>query len=174
MKKTQALHFTSTLERSDNKLWGAHFQVPKHVAKKLIDGESRRVVCRLNDSVEYQCALLPHGEGTFVITVNKRLRDTLKLNFGDDVEVVLRKDKSEYGLPMPEEMQELFRQDREGDKLFHGLTRGRQRTLLYIINSKKDPDKRIASAITIVDHLKTNEGKINYKKLFLELKRPLV
>lgn len=165
------LQFTSTLEKSDNKLWGCHFSVPKAVAQKLIDGSSRRVVCTLNNATEYQCALLPHGNGTFVITVNKKLRDTLKLTFGMAVQVSLKKDESKYGLPMPEELEELFRQDKEARLLFHALTAGKQRTLLYIIGSAKGPDGRVSRAIIITKHLKTNAGKINYKELFQALKK---
>ncbi len=166
------LHFTSTLERSTNKLWGAHFEVPEKVAKQLVEGQDRRVVCTLNESVEYQCALLPHGNGTFVISVNKKLRDQLRMKFGMEVEVRLKKDRSEYGLPMPEELQELLRQDRDADKLFHALTIGKQRTLLYIIGKGNDTEKRLSSANAIIRHLKENSGKINYKQLGVSLRIP--
>ncbi|MFN0158053.1 MAG: DUF1905 domain-containing protein [Bacteroidota bacterium] len=157
--------FTSVLERSDNKLWGGHFEVPARVAKNMIDGSSRRVVCTLNDSVEYQCALLPHGNGTFVITVNKKLRDALHLLYGMPVEVRLRKDESKYGLPMPEELEELLRQDKEGARLMHSLTPGKLRTLLYIIGGVKNPAARASRSVVIVQHLKSNKGKINYRQL---------
>jgi hypothetical protein len=164
--------FTSTLERSDNKLWGCHFRVPAPIAKQLVDGESRRVVCTLNNRAEYQCAILTVGRGARVITVNKKLRDSLGLAFGMEVHVRLKKDTSEYGLPLPEELQELLRQDAEGNRVFHALTRGRQRTLLYIVNSAKNPEKRIARAIVIIKHLKANNGRINYKQLNAMLKEP--
>lgn len=163
--RSVSMRFTSTLEKSHNKLWGSHFDVPRFVAEKLMNGKSRRVVCTLNESVEYQCALLPHGNGSFVITVNKKLRDTLNLTFGTMVQVSLRKDKSKYGLPMPDELKELLKQDKEGHRLIHSLTAGRQRTLLYIVGQAKTPDSRIARAVVIVRHLKTNKGKINYKQL---------
>lgn len=171
-RPTHGLRFTSILERSNNRLWGCHFDVPRRIAKQLIDGGSRRVFCRLNDSVEYQCALLPHGDGSFVIIVNKNLRVTLGLSFGMEVRVSLRKDRSEYGLPMPEELKELLRQDRKGNTLFHALTRGKQRTLLYIVGTVKNQEKRLTRAITVVDHLKANRGKINYKRLSASLKDP--
>ena len=138
--------------------------------KELSNGDSRRVVCTLNGAAEYQCAMLPHGNGTFVITVNKKLRDTLGLSFGMEVNVRLKKDTSEYGLPLPEELKELFRQDKEGDKVFHTLTPGKQRTLLYFVGKGKSPEKRAMQAIVIVNHLKANKGKINYRQLSASLK----
>ena len=166
------LRFTSTLERSTNKLWGAHFLVLDRIAQQLIGGKDRRVVCTLNDTATYQCAMLPHGNGTLVISVNKTLRCKLGLTFGTEVRVRLKKDQSEYGLPLPEELQELFRQDKEGRTLFHALTRGKQRTLLYIVGSAKSTEKRVTRALTIVNHLKVNGGKINHKKLGAALKNP--
>ncbi|HCA81523.1 MAG TPA: hypothetical protein DEP53_17465 [Bacteroidetes bacterium] len=176
MKKEKAgnpsRRFVAPLERSDNKLWGSHVRVPPGIAKVFASGRSRRILCRLNDSDEFQCALLPFGTGQFVISVNKSLRSKLGLEPGDDVIVRVQKDESTYGLPVPEELAELFAQDKEGDRLFHALSRGKQRTLLYIIGSVKDPEKRIHRALAIVNHLKENLGTINYRRLSETLRDP--
>jgi hypothetical protein len=168
---TDALHFQSVLELSDNKLWGAHFQVPPLIAGTLTEGrDNRRVVCRLNDRVEYQCALLPFGDGRLVIMVNKKTQNQLKLQDGSILQVSLRPDESEYGLPMPEELKELLAQEEEGNRFFHALTPGKIRTLLYIVGQPKQSDTRLRRAIAIVEHLKKSEGKIDYKLLNQELK----
>lgn len=176
MKKTnpsfKTYRFVSTLERSDNRLWGCHFQVPARIANRLIDGKSRRVLCTLDGSAEHQCAILHHGDGAYVITVNKKLRDALDLAFGMEVRVGLKKDQSEYGLPVPEELEEFFHQDDEGNALFHALTRGKQRTLLHIVGSVKSPEKRLWRALAVIKHLKANSGTINYKQLNAMLRDP--
>ena len=59
------------------------------------------------------------------------------------------------------------------DQLFHALTSGKQRTMLYYIGKWKDIDRRIHYALTIVEHLKRNDGKVVYKELGEELKRPM-
>ncbi len=163
--------FTSTLERSDNKLWGAHVCVSRRDAERLIHGKSRRVVCSINGSPERQCALIPDGKNAYVITVNKNLRDTLGLSFGSKLRIALRPDDSKYGLPMPTELREVFRQDKGADKRFHALTPGKQRTLLYIINSAKNLEERVFRAVTIVRHLEENSGSINYRKLNMMLRK---
>lgn len=167
----EVLHFQSVLESSDNKLWGAHFQVPSIIAGALMEGrDNRRVVCRLNDRVEYQCALLPFGDGKLVITVNKKNQQLLKLRAGSTLQVSLRPDNSEYGLPMPEELKELLAQEEEGNRYFHALTPGKIRTLLYIAGQPKNSETRLRRAIAIVEHLKKTQGKIDYKLLNQELK----
>lgn len=160
------LSFTTVLNKFDSNLWGHHILVPDAIAQPFITAEGdRRVVCTLNDQVEFQCALMPKSEGDYFININKKIRDALKLQIGSQVQVTLCKDESKYGLPMPEEMEELLRQDDEGNRLFHALTPGKQRTLLYIAGSPKRSDTRIARAIVILEHLKANAGKIDFKML---------
>ena len=135
-------------------------------------GNARRVVCTLNGEVSYQCALMPK-DGEFFIVVNKKNRDELGIVAGDTLRVELVIDESKYGLPMPDEMREVLDQDAEGDRLFHALTAGKQRTMLYYIGRWKDIDRRIHYALTIIEHLKNNDGKIINKELGEELKRPM-
>ncbi len=170
MQTADTFQFKSFIEESTNKLWGAHFAVPDLVSKALIEGEDRRVVCTLNEKTTYQCAMLPRGDGSFLITVNKKIRDQWKLKTGSQVHISLCKDHSEYGLPMPEEFAEVLTQDPEGSRLFHALTPGKLRTLLYIAGNVKSSDKRFGRALAILNHLKMNDGKIDYKKLNLDLK----
>lgn len=42
---------------------------------------------------------------------------------------------------------------------------GFQRTLLYWIGQPKSSDRRITRALAVVDHLKANNGKVNYRML---------
>ena len=169
-RKKISFEFISTLERSDNKLWGCHFPIPEKVAEELTEGKVKRVVCTINGKETFQCAILHYKKGKSVISVNKTIRDSLGVPFGADVKILLKKDTSEYGLPIPEELKEVFRQDVEGKKIFHALTPGKQRTLLYIVNNVKDSDKKIFRSIVILQHLKENKGKIDYKKLTILLK----
>jgi hypothetical protein len=111
-----------------------------------------------------------NGKGGYYISLNKTTRDSLGISVGDKVDVELVRDESKYGLPMPEELQAVLDQDPEGDKLFHSLTNGKQRTILYYVAKNKDIDRRIGAALIILEHLKNNDGKIDYKKLYQELK----
>ena len=169
-----ALLFNSALEESTNKLWGCHFAVPQMVSDALItQGEARRVVCTLNEKLEYQCALLPRGDGSFVISVNKKSQTKLGLKIGSRINASLRKDESEYGLPMPEELAELLAQDEDGNQYLHALSPGKLRTLLYMVGQPKNSDVRLHRALVVVEHLKINKGKIDYKQLNLGIRDKL-
>ncbi len=152
---------------------GWHFLIIERetVEKFQFDGKAKRVICSINGTEPFQCALMPWGE-IFYILVNKKRRIDLGLTVGDVVDVELEKDESKYGLPMPEEFREILDQDPDGDKLFHSLTAGKQRSILYQVAKPKDLDHRIHMGLVFVEHLKKNEGKIIQDQLAEELKRP--
>lgn len=164
---------TELIQSSSGSGW--HFLlVTKDIVDKFgFEDKFRRVVCTMNGGEGFQCALLPWGE-LFYIIVNKTKRDAIGIVAGDTVNVVLVKDESKYGLPMPEDFREVLNQDEDGDRLFHALTAGKQRSLLYLIGNVKNIDRRIHMGLLIVEHLKENGGKIVDAKLQEELKRPVL
>ncbi len=173
-KPPNCVKFKTALVRSTTGS-GWHFLLVETeiVAKFKFEDNYKRVVCSMNSDEGFQCALLPWGE-MFYIIVNKKKRDAIGIVEGDIVDVVLVKDESKYGLPMPEEFREVLNQDPTGDRLFHALTAGKQRGMLYYIGNIKDIDKRIHAGLIFIEHLKENGGKIVNKLLLEELKRPMV
>jgi hypothetical protein len=166
------IRFRSTLTKSTGEYGGHYFPVPEKVALKFEKKNgTRRVVCTANGEMTFQCAVLPHSKG-FYIGTNKTIRDGLRITAGDTVTLELTPDNSKYGVLMPEEFQEVLKQDPEGDRLFHSLTPGLQRSMLYSVGRRKDVDNRINTALAIIEHLKNNDGKIVHDKLVAELKRP--
>lgn len=137
------------------------------------DPRTRRVVCTLNDSHTFQCALLPNKD-EFCIVVNKAVRDKLGLEDGSVVSVLLEADTSKYGAPMPAELKEVLNQDPEGSGLFHALTPGKQRSLIYMIRGVKGVDKRIHLSLIVLKHITENDGKVVDAKLYEEIKRPVL
>ena len=164
------ISFVSTLQRSTNRLWGAHLPVPVTAVRRLSSKGSRRVVCALNGSKTFRCAVLPYSPGRWVVTVNQTLRRSLGLDFGDRVEVSLTPDESRYGHPMPSELAEAIHQDPVARAYFNALTMGRQRTLLYIVNGVKDPLRRAHRATVILRHLTKNQGELRYRELAGDLR----
>lgn len=163
--------FESTLTKSASG-W-LYLPVSPEIAERFpISSKTRRVVCTLNGSYTYQCALVP-GKGIFSIGVNKPIREKLGLNEGDIVGVKIEADTSKYGMPMPEEFEEVLRQDPEGDRLFHALTPGKQRSLLYMIANPKNIDSRIHLGLIVLEHLKDNGGKLDPERLHYEMKKPI-
>lgn len=164
------VQFTNAAEQGG----GWHFLVVDRsvVEKMRFPGRSKRVLCSIRGTEPFPCALMPWGD-FFYIMVNKKRRTELGLEVGDLVDIELEVDDSKYGMPMPDEFREVLNQDPEGDKLFHSLTEGKQRSLLYFIGNIKDIDKRIHQSLVIMEHLREH-GKIVDKILYDDLRRPSI
>lgn len=166
------LNLKATLTRTKSGWYFLRF--PKAVGLKFqTDPKTRRVVCTLNSAHTFQCALLPNKD-EFCIGVNKSIREKLGLEDGSIVKIKLEADTSKYGAPMPEELAEVLNQDPDGDRMFHSLTAGKQRSLIYWVSTVKDVDKRIHLALIMLKHLQDNDGKIDSDKLYKEWKRPMI
>jgi len=149
-------------------------RIPKEALKPLeLSGSSRRVVCSINGSKPFQCALFPVKKGGYFITASKRLRDKLKITDGDEVHLEIKKDTSKYGLPMSAEFREVLRQDADGSKLFHAMTPGNQRLSIRLVDEKSDGDKRIRRAMILLAYLKYTKGKFVYAAISNALKKTI-
>lgn len=157
------VRFTSELELTDSDPPWHILRFPKaRVADFGFKGNLRRVICTLNGVETFNCALFP-SKCDYFITLNKKLRDKLMLEVGYRVTIELAKDESRFGMPMPEELAEVLRQDREGELLFEALSPGNQRLMLKLIVFVKDENKRIIRSLVGIDLLKKFDGQFDYR-----------
>jgi hypothetical protein len=162
--------FTSLLEQSYSDVWYCHFVVPDDVAREYIETDQRRVICTLNDEQTLHAGLMPLGDGRWFINVNKEARKKLGVDFGDEVHVALQPDTSEFGMEVSEEFREVLLQDPDAEKFFRALTPGKQRNLIYFVGNVKSSQIKIRRAFVVTEHLKNQQGKIDFKLLNAELK----
>lgn len=166
---TKVHHFTAIVDKFDSQLWSHYFPVPDAIAQYFLEQKTRRVICTLQDKEQMHAALMPSGDGWFIL-LNKKIRTSLALDVGDEITVKLEEETSEYGMPMPEELQVSLDQDEEANAYFQALTPGKQRNLIYIVAKVKNMDSRINKSLAILHHLKEYEGKINFKALMATIK----
>lgn len=165
------MEFTARLENFNTRLWNYHIKIPRHISSHFVESGEKRVVATLNNSLSFQCGLMPAGDGVYFININKKIRDKLRIKEGSHIAVSLEKDSSDYGLPFPDELKELLEQDKEWNSLFHALTPGKQRNIIYAVGQVKSTDLRITRGMTILDHLKKNKGKLDFRQLYQELRK---
>lgn len=168
------MKFKTTIEKfAHNPTWGHHFPVPTEYAEPFLQGEDRRILLKINDNPEIHCALMPGGDNTWFITATAELRKKLSLSLGEEVTLHIRKDESKYGIALPAEMKEILETDDEGSRVFHGLTPGKQRSLLYITGKPKTSNTRIKKALMVIDYLKSVNGNLDFKELneFFKLRK---
>lgn len=165
-----SFEFKTRLEKVESSLgWYHHFVVPIDVSEKILNG-NRRVICEINNKISFQCGLFPKGKGIYFINMNKENREKLNVNAGDELKIKLSEDKSKYGIPIPPVFEELLLQDSEGQKQFHSITPGIQRSLLYIIAKPKSEQLKLEKGLIILEYLKSFDGKVDFKGLSEALK----
>lgn len=157
--------FKTTLEKFEDSLYPYHVKVPQDIYKSYAEAKIKRIIVNFNGGTPVHNAFLSKGGNIKYIKLNKITMKEGNLNVGDEVNVEIKEDQSRYGVPIAPEMEELLIQDVEGEMLFHKLTAGKIRSLLFKINSYKSSDKRIETSIVILEHLKGNGGELDWKML---------
>jgi bifunctional DNA-binding transcriptional regulator/antitoxin component of YhaV-PrlF toxin-antitoxin module len=167
MSKTKVITLVQKVDSS--LMWNFVLPISKEIARPFIT-EDRRVICTIN-SYSFQCALIPDGTSDFYIMVNKELRNKLKLKENQEIEIIIEKDTSKYGIYLPPEFEEILNQDGIGSKYFHELTIGKQRSLLHVIGKIKSSGIRINKGLILINYLKEVQGKLDFKELNEAFKR---
>lgn len=157
------------VQKLDIDVWSYALDVPVQHALKFIKDDDRRVICKIGANVKFHCALMPNGANGYYIILNKERRLKLGLVQGQVVEIELEKDHSEYGMPISEELKEVLLQDVTASDVFHTLTAGKQRSLIYWVDNVKSSEIKIRRALVLTAHLLQNENP-DFKILNQELK----
>ena len=149
------VRFESTLDRLPRKGGEFYMIVPDEIAMQFVEGRKpARVRCLLNGKVDFQCAIRPKGGGGFYINIGTPLRQEGKFVLGQKLHAQIRKDESEFGRDVPEELQELLELDEEGKRLFYESLPSHQRAIIYYVAGAKSVQVRIDRAIMMINRLK--------------------
>ncbi len=161
---SRSITFTASLVDFHSKLFRYYIPVTKEIGDQFIEGDNRRITCSINGNTPQHCALM-HMEGGFYILVKNQLRKKLGIEEGDEISVTIEKDHSEFGHEVPESFQVLLDQDEAGRSFFEELTKGKQRSLIYIVKKVKNIDSQLAKGLAIMHHLKEAKGEMDFKRL---------
>lgn len=138
--------------------------------QEFLKQNDKRVVLTFENGLKHQGALMPNGNDTWFITINKNLQKKEKIIAGESFTFQMETDASEYGMPFPEEFEITLAQDELANQFFLQQTMGNKRNLIRLVNNVKSSDKRIDKSIIIARYLVNVQGKIDYKTLNQSLK----
>lgn len=156
--------FVTTVESLEH-LGGHYFRIPASVVE-AVGGWNTRLQCTVNNRLTWPCGLTALREGDGYITLNKTRMMQLKVRVGDEVQLSLSPDDSEYGLDVPEELREVLALDPEGQRRFDRLVGGKQRFIIRTVVEVKNSQLRIDRALRLIDNLKRlPEGKESFAGL---------
>lgn len=131
-----------------------YLPVPEPHALTFREAGHKRVLCSLNGEEPFHCALARQKDRGYYIMLSKRRLKEHNLERGDEADVQLTEDRSEYQAPMPEALDEVLKSDFEGYEVFQSLTPGKQRSIIHMIRRIKSMDLQIERALTIIENLK--------------------
>jgi len=158
MKKPKPVSFTSTYHQSSE--GGMHYvAVPAEVRSQFYTKGPARVVATIGSLEPFQCGLMPMRTGEGYLIVNKARQKKLGLNHGDKVEVSILPDNSEYGAPMPEELEAVLAQDPDATATFDGLSAGKKRAVMYAVARVKGVEARVEAAVKALTDPRTGHAR---------------
>ena len=133
--------------------------VPAEIRQLFYTKGPARVVATIGSLEPFQCGLMPMRTGEGYIIVNKARQRQLKLSEGEKVQVSIAPDTSEYGAPMPEELEAVLAQDPDARATFDSLTAGKKRAVMYAVNRAKGMEARIETAVKALTDPRTGHAR---------------
>lgn len=115
---------------------------------------NQRFQITVNDDVSWKAGSVSLGNNQAYITLSGARMKKLGVELGDTVNVHLVKDSSKYGMDVPEEFEELLRQDEIAKMRFEALSMGLQRAVIYVVAQLKSSQKRIDKSMFLMENLK--------------------
>jgi hypothetical protein len=151
------VRFTATIKRfasQGEKTGWTYIEIPSKIAEQLQPGNKKsfRVKGKLDDYAFSMTALLPMGEGDFIMPLNASIRKGIKKQKGAELDVRMQVDTKE--IQPPQELMECLRDEPQALKYFNSLTKGHQNYFTKWINeAKTDKTKadRIAATVNALD-----------------------
>ncbi|WP_298739228.1 YdeI/OmpD-associated family protein [uncultured Chitinophaga sp.] len=146
--------FTTIIEQfgtQGEKTGWTYIAVPADIAQQLKPGNKKsfRVKGKLDRHPIEGIALIPMGEGNFIMTLNAALRKAIGKRRGAQVQVQLMEDDNPNPVTCPLLM-ECLQDDPDALQFFNSLPQGHRNYFMTWINSAKTQptkDKRIAEAV---------------------------
>jgi hypothetical protein len=141
--------FTASLERPEASGTWTYLVVPFKV-EEVFGARSQVKVRGTVNGAPYRSSLMPRGDGSHYMVVNKEVRDRAGVSHGDTVDVVMEVDAEPRTLDIPPELVEALEGSREASETFEKLSYSHLKEYVdYIREAKKEETKlrRIRKAI---------------------------
>ena len=140
----------------------SYIRIPAKLAQQLKPGNKRsfRVKGKLDDYAIGGMALIPMGEGDFILALKAAIRKAIRKQAGDALEVQIEVDSKE--LMAPKELLDCLADEPEAKKIFHALPKSHQNWYGNWVKAAKTEGTRTRRIAHIVDSL---VKKMNFSEM---------
>jgi len=128
----------------------SYIRIPAAMAEKLMPGNKKsfRVKGKLDDHAIEKMALLPMGEGDFIMALKSSLRKTLRKQKGDALRVELEVDKAV--IKPPKDLMECLSDEPEALAYFNSLPKSHQNYFGNWVREAKTEGTRTKRLVSVV------------------------
>jgi hypothetical protein len=165
------IEFTATIlqfcDQGEKTGW-SYIDIPADLAQQLLPGNKKsfRVRGMLDGLAVKGMALMPMGDGNFIMALKAEVRKQIRKNAGAMLQVKIEEDK-EYKVEVPEDLQECFDFEPEALSFFNSLPKSHRDYFIKWINSAKTSETR---AKRIVNTINATLRKWNYGQMMRAMK----
>jgi len=114
----------------------------------------------LDDKVEYRGSLAKMKTDFHMLGLTKEIREKLEKTFGDEVSVKLWEDKEERIVEIPEDVLEIFDQNKEAFDLYEKMSYTHKKEYIRWITEAKKPETRENRKAKMIEMLLTGKKGI--------------
>ena len=146
-----------------------YIDIPADIARQMKPGNKKsfRVRGMLDAFPVRGMALMPMGEGNFIMALKAEVRKGIHKNAGAMLQVRLEEDK-DFKIEMPDDLQECFDFEPEAFDFFNSLAKSHREYFIKWIDSAKTNETR---AKRIVNTVNAMLRKWDYGKMIREMRK---
>ncbi len=147
-----AQEFEAVLERPDATGAWTFLRVPFDV-QEVFGSRARIAVKGTVNGVAVRGSLMPQGDGTHFLVVNKSIRDQAGAEAGDPVRVSLERDTAPRTVDTPPDLKSALADGGVDSSAFGGMSYSHQKEYVDWIESAKRPEtraRRVSKAVAMI------------------------
>ena len=127
--------------------------------QKAFGSKARVPVVGTINGFPFRNSLLPEGDGTHSMMVNKTLQKGAKATAGDTVAVVIERDKMPRSVTVPEDLKLILAKHKPAETAFAKLAYSHKKAFLDWIDSAKRPETRAKRLKETIDMLEAGKRR---------------
>ena len=155
-------------EQGEKTGW-SYIEIPADIAQQMKPGNKKsfRVKGMLDAFAVSGMALMPMGEGNFIMALKADVRKAIHKNAGAMLHVKLEPD-DDYKVEMPDDLKECFEFEPEANDFFNSLAKSHREYFLKWINDAKTNETRAKRIINTVNAMLR---KWDYGRMIREMRK---
>jgi hypothetical protein len=155
-------------EQGEKTGW-SYVEIPADIAQQMKPGNKKsfRVKGMLDGFAVSGMALMPMGEGNFIMALKADIRKAIHKNAGAMLQVRLEVD-DDYKIEMPDDLKECFEFEPEANDFFNSLAKSHREYFLKWINDAKTNETRAKRIINTVNAMLR---KWDYGRMIREMRK---